>query len=281
VLLARSAVAATIAISLASHADAVEIERSAELNANPATAWRALTDYERYVDFIPDLQPTLPHPGDKHITGRSAQFGHMESAGHEQRTHWMPKTLSVPAQVREFWRSPDGSIVRIRAIESTDATLIREFVGSLSFETRYLRFMGTVKELSSQAIDRLTRVDHRREAALVAVVNYDGADRIVGVARYAMNADDETCDFAIVVADNWQRRGLGSRLLTLLVDTASARGLKRVGGEVLAINRPMTAFVSAHGFSVTLSESDPRSLRVERRLDGSRSDRRATNVSMA
>ena len=192
----------------------------------------------------------------------------------------MPKTLSVTPQVREFWRSPDGSIVQIRPIESTDATLISEFVGSLSFETRYLRFMGTVKELSSQAIDRLTRVDHRREAALIAVVNDDGADRIVGVARYAMNADDETCDFAIVVADNWQRRGLGSRLLTLLVDIASARGLKRIGGEVLAINRTMTAFVSAHGFSVTLSEGDPRSLRVERRLDGSRGRRLATNVSM-
>jgi len=193
----------------------------------------------------------------------------------------MPKTLSVPAQVREFWRSPDGSIVQIRPIDSTDATLLREFVGSLSFETRYLRFMGAIKELSSQAIDRLTRVDHWREAALIAVVNYHGADRIVGVARYAMNADDETCDFAIVVADNWQRRGLGSCLLTLLGDTASARGLTRIGGEVLAINKPMTAFVSAHGFSVTLSESDPRSLRVERRLDGSRSRRLATSGSMA
>jgi acetyltransferase len=193
----------------------------------------------------------------------------------------MPNTLSVPAQVREYWRSPDGSIVRIRPIEGTDTMLIREFVGSLSFETRYLRFMGAVKELSSQAINRLTRVDQRREAALIAVLNYDDADRIVGVARYAMNADDETCDFAIVIADNWQRHGLGSRLLTLLVDIASARGLKRIGGEVLAINRPMTAFVSAHGFSVTLSQSDPRSLRVERRLDGSHSRRLATNGIMA
>ncbi|HEU5257832.1 MAG TPA: GNAT family N-acetyltransferase [Vicinamibacterales bacterium] len=171
--------------------------------------------------------------------------------------------------------------MQIRPIEGTDATLIRDFVGSLSFETRYLRFMGAVKELSSQTIDRLTRVAPGREAALVAVGNRDRANRIVGVARYAMNADDETCDFAIVVADNWQRRGLGSRLLTLLVDTASARGLTSIGGDVLAINRTMTAFVSAHGFSMTPSDSDPRSLRVERRLDGSRSHRLATSGSMA
>lgn len=180
----------------------------------------------------------------------------------------MPNTLSAPARTREFWRSPDGSIAQIRPISSADATRIREFVGSLSFETRYLRFMGGVRELSPQAIDRLTLLDHRREAALVAVVNSDGAERIVGVARYAMNADDESCDFAIVVADSLHRRGLGSRLFTLLVDIASARGLKRIGGEVLVINRPMIAFVGAHGFSVTPSEGDPGSLRVERRLDG-------------
>jgi acetyltransferase len=193
----------------------------------------------------------------------------------------MPETLTGPPQIKESWRLSNGAIVQIRPIESTDATLIRDFVGSLSFETRYLRFMGAVKELSAHAIDRLTRVAHRREAALVAVGNRDGANRIVGVARYAMNADDETCDFAIVVADSWQRRGLGSRLLTLLVDTASARGFKRIGGEVLAINKAMTAFVSAHGFSVTLSESDPKSLRVERRLDGTRSRSLATDGSMA
>jgi len=75
---------------------------------------------------------TLTHPGDTHITGRSAQFGHIESVGHEHETHRMPKTLSIPPQVKELWRSPDESIVQIRPIESIDATLIREFVGSLS-----------------------------------------------------------------------------------------------------------------------------------------------------
>ena len=193
----------------------------------------------------------------------------------------MSTTFSVPTQVGQPLRLSDGSLVRIRPIERTDATLIRDFMGSLSFETRYLRFMGAVKELSSQAIDRLTRVSPEREAALVAVGTRDRANRIVGVARYAMNADDESCDFAIVVGDNWRRRGLGSRLLTLLVDSAAARGLKRIGGEVLAINRPMTAFVSAHGFNVTPSESDPRSLRVERRLDVYRRPRLATSESAA
>ena len=164
----------------------------------------------------------------------------------------------------------DASIVQIRSIEVADAMLIREFVRSLSFKTRYLRFMSAVKELSAQMVDRLTRLDHHRDAALIGIVNTDGAERIVGVARYATNADGESCDFAIVVADEWQRRGLGSRLLALLVDRASSRGLKRMRGDILAINAPMTAFAKAHGFTVTRSPHDLTELHAELRLDGKR-----------
>jgi acetyltransferase len=179
-------------------------------------------------------------------------------------------TARIPNHVEGIWCAPEGSIVRIRPIEAADATLIQEFVASLSSKTRYLRFMAAVKELSPKAVDRLTRVDQQRDAALVAIVITDGADRVVGVARYAGNADVESCDFAIVVADDWRRRGLGSFLLTLLIDTAYARGLKRMGGDVLAINGPMAAFAKAHSFSVSRSRDEPACLRVERRLDCAR-----------
>jgi len=161
----------------------------------------------------------------------------------------------------------EALIVHIRSIEATDTSLIREFMRSLSFETRYLRFMSAIKELSAPVLDRLTRVDHRRDTALVAVVNTNGVDRAVGVARYALNDDGESCDFAIVVADDWRRRGLGSRLLSLILDTASARGLKRIGGDVLAINEPMKAFAKSHGFTLSRSNDGPILVRVERRLD--------------
>lgn len=161
----------------------------------------------------------------------------------------------------------DASSVQIRSIEAADAMLIREFVRSLSSRTRYLRFMSGVNELSAQMADRLTRLDHHRDAALIGIVNTDGVDRVVGVARYAANADGESCEFAIVVADEWQRRGLGSRLLALLVDRASSRGLKRIRGDMLAINAPMTAFAKSQGFTVTRSPHDLTELRAELQLD--------------
>jgi len=179
-------------------------------------------------------------------------------------------TAPIPNHVEGIWCAPEGSIVRIRPIEAADTTLIHEFVTSLSSETRYLRFMAAVKELSGDIPDRPTRVDQQRAAALVAIVIADGADRVVGVARYARNADVESCDFAIVVADDWRRRGLGSFLLTLLIDTACAHGLKRMGGDVPAINEPMKVFAKAHGFTQRRSHDGPRLVRVELRLDSER-----------
>ena len=68
-------------------------------------------------------------------------------------------TAPISNHVEGIWCAPDGSIVRIRPIEVADATLIHEFLASLSSETRYLRFMAAVKELSGDVLDRLTRVD--------------------------------------------------------------------------------------------------------------------------
>ena len=171
-----------------------------------------------------------------------------------------------PAHVVCAWRDADGTIVRIRPITVADAELIRQFVRALSAEARYMRFMAAVHELAPQTVDLLTRIDHQRNAALIATVHNGAADRVVGVARYALNADGYSYDFAVVVADDWRRRGLGRRLMTLLVETAAARGLNEIGGDVLAINQPMLAFANALGFGVSAS-NDPTVRRVLLNLD--------------
>ena len=171
-----------------------------------------------------------------------------------------------PAHLSGCWRPANGPSVHIRPIAPDDSELIRDLMQSLSFETRYLRFMSAVKELSPQTVNRLIRIDHRRDAALIALVNEQGIERAVGVARYMLDDGGESCEFAIVVADDWQGLGLGHRLMTLLVDTAAARGLQRMHGEVLRINEPMLAFVKELGFSASVSNDDRTIQRVERRI---------------
>ena len=172
-----------------------------------------------------------------------------------------------PAHVVGDWRAPNGMIVSICPITAADAELIGEFVRSLSSETRYLRFMTAVNGLDPRTMDRLTRINHLHDAALIAIVKEASGHRVAGVGRYALNADGKSCEFAIVVADDWQGRGLGRRVLTLLINTAAARQLKRIEGDVLAINEPMLAFVKALGFEVSASP-DPTTRRVHLALGG-------------
>jgi len=215
---------------------------------------------------------TLKHPdARKHRLGDFARStGAGDRSATAARASGQTKRDPYPAHVVGQRRAANGTTLDIRPITPADGELIRDFVRSLSLGTRYLRFMAAVKELSTQSVERLTRIDHERDAALLAVVNEDGADRVVGVARYALCAGGGACEFAIVVADDWRGRGLGRLLMTLLIDTAEARGLKRIVGDVLAINRRMLAFVKAFGFRVLPSSDDPTIERVERPLNGDR-----------
>ena len=75
-------------------------------------------------------------------------------------------------------------------------------------------------------------------------------ETLLGVARYVRDKAGNDAEFAIVIADAWQNRGIGSRLLTKLIEAARTRGVKRLYGDILAINRPMLALVTKLGFEL-------------------------------
>jgi acetyltransferase len=103
---------------------------------------------------------------------------------------------------------------------------------------------------------RFTQIDYDREMAFVAVREEGGGETEIAVARYVTNPDGETCEFAIAVADSWQCKGLGRRMLELLVEVARARGLKAMVGHVLAANQPMLALCGKLGFSISNHPED-------------------------
>ena len=133
----------------------------------------------------------------------------------------------------------------------------QSFVKDLSAETKYYRFMNTIRELSLAQLTRLTQIDYDREMAFVAIAKLEAGDTEVGVVRYATNPDGESCEFAIVVADGWQGKGLARRLMGVLIDTARSRGLKYMNGDFLAENSRMIAFVTSLGFVVSAHPDDP------------------------
>jgi acetyltransferase len=175
-----------------------------------------------------------------------------------------------PTELMTTWRLADGSSVNLRPIRPEDAEMEKEFVKNLSANSRYFRFMNTVRELTPGMLARFTQIDYDREMAFVAVREEGGREIEIAVARYVTNPDGETCEFAIVVADSWQHKGLGRRMLELLVEVARARGLKAIVGHVLAENRPMLALCGKLGLEISDHPEDGALKRVTLVLDAGR-----------
>lgn len=171
-----------------------------------------------------------------------------------------------PAHLVTHWQLPTGHDVLIRPIRPEDAELTQGFVRSLSEESRYFRFMDAVSELSPVALARLTQIDYTREMALLALTEIDGREVELGVARYAVNADGTSCEFALVVSDAWQKQGIGHKLMDVLMDVARGRGLRLMEGEVLKANRPMLKLVGSLGFRIEPHPEDEAVRQVSRAL---------------
>jgi acetyltransferase len=161
-----------------------------------------------------------------------------------------------PSHLATSYQTNDGQTVYIRPIKPEDADIEQEFVQGLSPETKYFRFMNTIRELSQAQLIRLTQIDYDREMAFIALVEEGGKENEIGVARYATNPDGESCEFAIVVSDNWQGKGVARRLMGVLIDAARASGLKYMNGDFLAENTRMLRFVGSLGFVLSPHPED-------------------------
>ncbi|MDP2752640.1 MAG: GNAT family N-acetyltransferase, partial [Rhodocyclaceae bacterium] len=171
-----------------------------------------------------------------------------------------------PAHLVTSWQLPNGIDVVIRPIRPEDAELTQNFVRNLSEETKYFRYMDAVRELSQAMLVRFTQIDYDREMALLAVTTIDGKEVELGVARFAINPDGHSCEFAVVVGDAWQKQGIAHKLMDVLMDVARAKGLTVMEGEVLKRNHSMLTFVESLGFKVSPHSEDDSLKNVTRRL---------------
>ncbi len=171
-----------------------------------------------------------------------------------------------PVHLVTHWQLPSGHDVVIRPIRPEDAELTQGFVKSLSEESRYFRFMDAVSELSPVALAHLTQIDYSREMALLALTEIDGREVELGVARYAIDPEGASCEFALVVSDQWQKQGIGHKLMDVLMDVARGKGVKTMEGEVLRTNRPMLKLVEGLGFQVEPHPEDDTLRRISRTL---------------
>ncbi len=171
-----------------------------------------------------------------------------------------------PAHLARTVQLNDGTDIVIRPIRPEDAEIEDRFIRELSPEARYFRFMNSIQELSQEMLVRFTQIDYHDEMALIAVTQTkDGEDQI-GVVRYTTNVDKTSCEFALVVSDKWQGRGIGHHLMRNLMDVARDRDLEVMEGQVLSKNSKMLDLMTSLNFSISNDPDDTSIKQVERRL---------------
>jgi len=142
---------------------------------------------------------------------------------------------SYPTELDAHVTLTDQRRIRIRALHSREERPIRLLHARLSPRTRYLRFLSPFPTLPDALVRRLACVDHRRRLAVVAEDEGAGCADVVALASFSA-VDETMAELAVVVQDDWQRQGIGTALVSTLLDAAEKRGFDRFIATVATDN---------------------------------------------
>jgi acetyltransferase len=168
------------------------------------------------------------------------------------------------AKFRESWTGRDGRTVILRSITSEDKRIEKQLIDGLSHQSSRYRFFHAIKEASEEMVNKFCDIDYHNEVAVIAESDLNGEKRNVGVVRLFIDPGSQTGEFAILVADNFQSTGLGTKFMEILIDIGRERGLKSVYGIVMADNTKMLTLAKELGFSVGTNSFGE--VRIERQL---------------
>jgi acetyltransferase len=154
-----------------------------------------------------------------------------------------------PAAFVTRWSLPDGTGIVLRPIRPEDELMEREFVSTLSEESQRTRFFSTLRNVSHEWLVMYCSIDYDRHIAIVAEVTEKEERRIIGVARIVIEPDFDSGEIAVLVHDRFQGKGLGQKLMEVVLEIARWKGLREVHGEVLTDNQRMVRLCARLGFS--------------------------------
>ena len=154
-----------------------------------------------------------------------------------------------PTRYVSRWLLSDGLEVLLRPIRPEDEPLEHELLTSVSQETMRARFFAVIRDISHEMLVRYCNIDYEREMAIVAELKESGRKKLIGIARLICNRESTSGEFAVLVHDAFQRKGLGYKLVDVIIGIAEEKGLERIFGEILSDNQKMLAVCAKLGFT--------------------------------
>lgn len=147
------------------------------------------------------------------------------------------------------WNLPDGTEVLLRPIRPEDEPLEREFLSTLSGESLRTRFFSPLRDITHEWLVMFCNIDYDRHVAIVSEITEDGKRKITGVARIIINPDFNSGELTLIVHDRFQRRGIGQKLMEVIIRIGKWKGLHEINGEVLTDNTKMLKLCRKVGFT--------------------------------
>ncbi|MCK9228316.1 MAG: bifunctional acetate--CoA ligase family protein/GNAT family N-acetyltransferase [Syntrophorhabdaceae bacterium] len=181
-----------------------------------------------------------------------------------------PHLVIAPYPIRFVTTSelPDGTRVVIRPIMPEDEPLEREFLATLSDESRRTRFFSSFRNISHDWLVMFCNIDYDRHIAMVAEINEDGQRKIIGVVRLILDPDFDSGEIAALVHDRFQRRGLGQKLMEVVARIAKWKGLKEIHGQVLMDNEKMLGLCKKLGYTTNMLPGGITRITLQLKQDG-------------
>ena len=144
-----------------------------------------------------------------------------------------------------------GKDVVIRPIRPEDEPMEAEMFSTFSKETERHRFFQQIKEITHELLQSFTQIDYDREIALIAEITEKKKKKMIGVVRLITDPLDNTAEFAIVVGDPWQFKGLGNEFTRLILNIAKERGVKKIYAKYFNDNKIMENIFKKYNFKIS------------------------------
>ncbi len=174
------------------------------------------------------------------------------------RTETYPHLVIMPYPTKwvTLWRTKDGTEVTLRPIRPEDEPMELEFIRGLSSETSRFRFFQIIKDLPHEALVRFCNIDYDREMAFIAETREGDRKVEVGVSRLILEPNKKKGEFAVVVSDKYQAKGLGIKLVDMLIEVAKEKGVESIYGIIMGENLKMIRLCEKLGFTTKREHED-------------------------
>jgi acyl-CoA hydrolase/GNAT superfamily N-acetyltransferase len=164
------------------------------------------------------------------------------------------KKGSYREELEIYKRTKNGLEIFLRPVKITDESLLKDFMYSLSDRSMYLRFFSTRKDMPHERLQKYMTIDNSKGLLILALIRREGIEKVIGLGEYHLIKNDYSAEFAFVIREDYQNKGIGTILITYLVHIARKYGLLSFTCTVHMDNRPAVFLLKKMGFEVETTE---------------------------